>query len=93
MRRLTLALLGVAALAAPALAQPGPAAAPMTAIAPAAPMTAAERKAVIEDLARKLEDNFVFPDVATKYAAMLRANLAKGAYDQITDPDRISPSA
>lgn len=59
---------------------------PATAQAAARPLHAAERQAVIEDLAAKLADNFVFPDVAARYAAMLRANLAKGAYDQLSDP-------
>ncbi|HWE45214.1 MAG TPA: S41 family peptidase [Caulobacteraceae bacterium] len=90
MRRQTLvAAAALIALATPTLAQSvappaGPAAA--AAEAPQAPMTAAERKTVIETLAKTLEDNFVFPDVAKKYAAMLRANLASGAYDQLADP-------
>ena len=77
------------AIAPPALAQPKapPAGAPpASAEAPLAPVTAAERKAVIESLAKTLDENFVFPDVAKKYAAMLRANLESGAYDQLSDP-------
>lgn len=50
------------------------------------PMSGAERAAVIEDLARTLADRYVFPDVGQRYAAMLRANLAKGAYDSLSDP-------
>jgi hypothetical protein len=90
MRRLNFALLAAAALSvvsAQGLAQPvlsSPAAA--QAAKPAAPMTAHERKAVIESLAKTLEENFVFPEVAKRYAVMLRANLASGAYDRLTDP-------
>ena len=89
-RPLLLPLIASAALATalPALLQPAHAqsAAP-AAQAPAAPMTAAERKAVIDELAGRLDANFVFPEVGARYAAMLKANLAKGAYNQITDPD------
>jgi len=51
-----------------------------------APMDAAERATVVEDLAKRLNDSFVFPDVAARYAAMLREKLSLGAYDQLTDP-------
>jgi hypothetical protein len=85
MRPLILSLLAAAALtpALPACSQPAPAPA---AEATAKPMDAAERRAVIEDLAAKLEARFVFPEVGKKYATMLRAKLAAGAYDQVTDP-------
>jgi hypothetical protein len=91
MRRLmTLALFASAtlALALPACAQP--AAAPAAVQAQAGPLDAAERKAVVEALAAKLEANFVFPEVGARYAAMLRSNLAKGAYDGLTDPKTFS---
>ena len=50
--------------------------------APAAPQpeTEADRAAVVAALATALDENFVFPDVARRYAAMLRANAAAGAY-------------
>lgn len=86
MRPLILALFASAALgtALPACAQhTAPAA---TEAAVAKPMDAAERKAVVEDLAGKLQSRFVFPETGAKYAAMLRQKLAAGAYDQITDP-------
>jgi hypothetical protein len=80
-------LAGGLALASPASAQSGPQSGPMPAAATSqAPLDAAERKLTIEDLAAKLEANFVFPDVAKRYAAMLRTNLANGAYDGVTDP-------
>jgi len=47
-------------------------------------VTAAETRRTVEDLAQKLQDIYVFPDVAKRYAAMLRANAASGAYDNIS---------
>lgn len=52
----------------------------------AAPVSAAERAQVVGDLAKALEANFVFPQVGARYAAMLRGNLASGAYDGLSDP-------
>ncbi|HEY3812057.1 MAG TPA: S41 family peptidase [Caulobacteraceae bacterium] len=54
--------------------------------APTGPMTADEQRATLEDLAQQLQDNFVFPDAADRYAAMLRANAKSGAYANLTDP-------
>lgn len=68
-------------LAAPLLAQ---AVEPVSANEPAQPL-AERRAATIEDLAAKLEARYVFPDVAKKYAAMLRANSAAGKYAGIAD--------
>ncbi|WP_421935060.1 S41 family peptidase [Phenylobacterium sp.] len=64
-------------------AQPAPAAAVAAAVKP---LDAAERRDVIERLAKALEANFVFPETGARYAAMLRANLSSGAYDGLTDP-------
>ncbi|WP_426266391.1 S41 family peptidase [Sphingomonas sp. LHG3443-2] len=59
-----------------AIAQaPGPAPA-----AAEAAFDAKEAEAAVTELAKALEENFVFPDAGKNYAAMLRANLAKGAY-------------
>lgn len=87
MRRLL--FLAVSALAICSTAAQGqPAPSPPAAATPApTPMDAAERRAVVEDLAGKLASDFVFPQVAARYAAMLRANLADGAYDGLTDPN------
>jgi hypothetical protein len=49
--------------------------------APDVAVTPAETRRTVEDLAQKLEDIYVFPEVAKRYAAMLRANAAAGAYD------------
>lgn len=46
---------------------------------------AVDRSATVEDLASKLEQRYVFPDVGRKYAAMLRANAAAGKYSAIAD--------
>ena len=84
MRVSTAALLG-ACLPAALLAQlPAPGPAPDATAAerdPAAPIAADEARATVEDLARTLEANYVFPDVARKYAAALRAKAAAGGYD------------
>src|SRR4051812_17308169 len=70
-----------------ALAQIGPAPAP-PAGAPQPPpdiaVTRDEVRATVAELAGKLEADYVFPDVAKRYAAMLRANAAGGAYDSLT---------
>lgn len=53
--------------------------------APAAPYDAVEAKKAVAKLADEIEANFVFPDVAKRYAAALRAKLAAGGYDGLTD--------
>jgi C-terminal processing protease CtpA/Prc len=82
---LVLALCAAGAAGAKAAA---PAAFPPAAAAALKPLDAAERRAVVEQLAGELEDAFVFPEVGARYAAMLRANLAAGAYDGLSDPDK-----
>jgi C-terminal processing protease CtpA/Prc len=49
-------------------------------------MDAAEQRAVIEAFAKEVEDLYVFPDVAARYARAIRANQAAGAYARLTDP-------
>jgi len=83
--RVTLALaLGISA--ASAIAQDAaPASKPAVAEqAPDVAVTAAEARRTVADLAQKLEDNYVFPDVAKRYGAMLRAKTTSGAYDGFT---------
>jgi hypothetical protein len=60
-----------------ALAQGGPPAA-------AGPVGASERRAVVQTLTRKLQANYVFPDVAKRVSAALSAKEAKGGYDAAT---------
>ncbi|MBA3667278.1 MAG: S41 family peptidase [Sphingomonas sp.] len=68
--------------------------APTPAVPPTAPATIpfvkSEAEGVVRDLATKLEDNFVFPDIAKQYAAMLRLNLAAGKYANFADADRFA---
>lgn len=80
---LTLALASVLAGSgsAASLAQTTPAPAPA-----AARLTAAQHAEVVEGLAREIEDYFVFPDLAKRYAAAIRERLAQGAYAALTDP-------
>lgn len=61
---------------APSLAQ-APAGAPQVTIA--TPVA----QAVVDLLASALERDFVYPDIGARYAAMLRSNRAKGAYDAL----------
>ena len=75
-KRLTLALL-IACAQAPAFAQDD---AP-----PAVPVDARTQHAVVAELARQLQANYVVPDVATKVAATLRRNDANGVYAKATD--------
>ena len=75
-----------AAMAVPLSAQtPAPAASTPVQAPAKAPFVKAEADAVIRDLATKLEEDFVFPDVGKNYAAMLRAKLAGGAYASFSD--------
>ncbi len=50
-----------------------------------APLTAADRRAVVEQLGEALEANYVFPDKAKTIAATLHRNLDAGEYDAATD--------
>jgi hypothetical protein len=68
-------------------AAPAPAAhaAPVAAAAAPVPFVKADAEAAVSELAQRLEDNFVFPDIAKQYAATLRANLAAGKYASFPD--------
>lgn len=73
-----------AAVGAPGVA--APATAPTSvASAPAAAFVRADAEKAVSDLASALEENFVFPDKGQAYAAMLRKNLAAGAYARFDD--------
>src|SRR5947209_9114906 len=65
-------------------AAPAPDPAPRPAVPADFDVTAADARQTATELARKLEDNYVFPDIGRRYAAMLRANAASGAYDGFT---------
>jgi hypothetical protein len=58
------------------------------AAAPApAPLTEAEREAVLRDFAQLLRARYVDPAIAQRYAAAVEAAAAKGDYRGITDPE------
>ncbi len=71
---LTLALTSISLLSAPLVAQ-----AP-----PAPPLGAAQRKDVLESLSRELQTKYVFPEVADKVSAALRAKAAARGYEAAT---------
>ena len=50
-----------------------------------APISAADRHAVIEKLDSQLQAHYVFPDVAKSVAAAIRARESAGAYAGATD--------
>lgn len=50
-----------------------------------APLSAADRRAVVEQLGQTLEANYVFPDKAKTIAATLRQHLDAGNYDAASD--------
>jgi hypothetical protein len=54
---------------------------------PPAPVDAATQHAVLAALAKQLQSNYVFPDVATKLAKSLRAKDAAGGYAKTTDTE------
>lgn len=82
---LALASILAAATGAASLAQTAPSAAAAT-----VPLNAAQRAEVVETLAKEIEDYFVFPDVAKRYAAAIRQRLAQGAYEALTDPSEFA---
>lgn len=55
-----------------------------------APLTAADRQRVVDQLGRTLEANYVFADKAKSIAATLRAHLDKGDYDDAHDKDALA---
>ena len=80
----SLILASVACVSAPLLAQAAPSSSP-AATAPKHAFDKADAETAVAELATAVEENFVFPDAGKKYAAMLRANLAKGAYASFAD--------
>jgi len=80
MRKLLIAaLLGCSAIA---MAQPAPAPQPAVSMTPAdSAITTDEARKTALVLADKLDEGYVFPDVAKRYSAMLRSNVKSGVYD------------
>lgn len=85
-RHVALALLPAALMASiparSAQAADGAAAPPQEA---PARLDAAQKRVVVETLAIALEQYYVFPEVGVRYAARLREQLRRGAYDDLTD--------
>lgn len=80
-RLLATTLLALAAPSPVAFAQPAPAPAQI----PAPAFDRAVAAQTVTALAAELEKTFLYPDVSQAYAAMLRKNLAAGAYDSFAD--------
>lgn len=55
-----------------------------------APLTAADKRAVVEQLGEVLEANYVFPDKAKTIAAALRRHLDAGDYDSAADRAKLA---
>jgi hypothetical protein len=54
------------------------------------PVDAAMRAKMVERLSAKLNEAYVFPEVAKKMEASLRKKLKAGAYDKLTQPDELA---
>ena len=52
-----------------------------------APFVKTEAEAVVRELATKLEEDFVFPEVGKAYASLLRSKTAAGAYASFSDAE------
>lgn len=55
-----------------------------------APLTQAQIRSAVGELATLMEQSYVFPDVARQYAAHLRARASAGGYDALTDPAQLA---
>jgi hypothetical protein len=53
-------------------------------------MTAASRQQLIDSLIKEVNNGYVFPDLAKKVDASLRAQHKRGAYDSITSAQKLS---
>ncbi|MCC2971407.1 S41 family peptidase [Massilia sp. IC2-476] len=53
-------------------------------------MTPASRQQLVDTLAKEVDQRYVFPDVAGKVAAALRAQQQRGAYDGVADARQLS---
>ncbi|HEX7947130.1 MAG TPA: hypothetical protein VF495_20875, partial [Phenylobacterium sp.] len=52
---------------------------------PAGPIDAAERRQAVEQAAKSLREQYIYPDVGERAAAAIEAALASGAYDTLAD--------
>ena len=76
-------LLAQVVVPAPAGAPQAPPGVPGAAAEGSAPISAEEARQTAAEFARVLEKNFLYPDVAEKYAARLRSGAANGEYDHV----------
>ena len=54
------------------------------------PLTDTEKKEVVDSVSQLLNNNYVFPEVAKEMTALIRQNLKKGAYQNVTSPDQFA---
>ena len=87
MRMKVMILAGAACISGSFVAQAAPTAAEKSVAAEPAKIAfdKADAAKAVSDLAVALDENFVFPEAGKAYAAMLRANLAAGAYTNFSD--------
>jgi hypothetical protein len=57
---------------------------------PARPLTSEERSSMLEGIAKALETNYVFPEMGSKMAAMLREKAAAKAYEKLDAPSELA---
>lgn len=55
-----------------------------------APLTADDRRAIVDDLTAALREVYVFPETADEMEELVRRRLAEGAYDGLTDPEALA---
>ena len=79
------AAVAACAVSAPLMAQPTPTEKVSPRPEAKEPFERAPAEEAVTELAKQLEDSFVFPDVGKAYAKMLRANLAAGKYASFAD--------
>lgn len=83
---LAAAVMAIATVASAQPHAPGPGLSPQPMPAPSAfSDSEADRAEVIQRLATALEENYVFPDVARRYAEMLRTKAAAGGYANLAE--------
>ncbi len=55
-----------------------------------APLTSQERQTVLDSIASKLDQNYVFPKMATQMIESLRSKQQKGKYQKVRDPQEFA---
>jgi Peptidase family S41/N-terminal domain of Peptidase_S41 in eukaryotic IRBP len=83
MRSISAAILALSIVPAALVADPFHSASAQASAEEDAPIGAAEARETAAGFARLVEENYVFPDVAKKYAQTLRSRAARGEYDRL----------